>query len=289
MNKQSGAFLSIASNSLLVVFKIAVGISMNSVSIISEGIHSSIDLIASLIAYFSIRKSCKSEDYEHPFGHGKYENISGFAEAILILFAGFIIIYQSVNKILSKTSIENIHSGLLVMFISTMVNLVISINILRISKKTSSIALEADALHLLTDVFTSLGVLVGLILLKITGLKILDSISAITVAFLIIKTAIDLIRKSMKDLVDSRLSSEDINKILNIIKKYPEIKSYHKLRTRKSGYTREIDIHMLVNSDYSLIKAHDLCNFIEEDIKVIFPDSHMVIHMEPYHKNNILK
>lgn len=289
MNKQKGAFLSIASNSILVVFKISAGISMNSISVISEGVHSSIDLIASLIAFFSIKKASKSEDEGHPFGHGKYENISGFVEALLILFAGIIIVYESLNKLFSHAPVENIHSGLIVMFISTVINLIISLNILRISKKTKSIALEADAMHLLTDVFTSLGVFTGLILLKITGLKIFDSISAIIVACLIIKTSIGLIRKSMKDLVDSRLSSEDISEILHIIKKYPEVKSYHRLRTRKSGYTREIDLHLLVNSNYSLVEAHDLCNFIERDIKTIFPNSYIVIHVEPYHKNNIFK
>lgn len=284
MNKQNGAFLSIASNSILVIFKISAGISMNSISVISEGIHSSIDLIASLIAFFSIKKASKSEDKDHPFGHGKYENVSGFVEALLILFAGIIIVYESLNKLFSGSSIENIHSGLLIMFISTVINLIISLNILRISKKEKSIALEADALHLLTDVFTSFGVFAGLIVLKITGLRIFDSISAIIVASLIIKTSISLVKKSMKDLVDSRLSSEDIGKILDIIKKYPEVKSYHKLRTRKSGYTREIDLHLLVDSDYSLIEAHNLCNFIEKDIKTIFPDSNTLIHVEPYHQ-----
>lgn len=289
MNKQNGAFLSIASNSILIIFKIIVGISMNSVSVISEGIHSSIDLIASLIAFFSIKKASKAEDADHPFGHGKYENISGFVEAILILFAGIIIIYESISKMFSGYNIENIYSGVIVMFISSTINLIISLNILKISKESKSIALEADAMHLLTDVLTSLGVFVGLILLKITGLKIFDSIAAIIVALLIIRTSIDLIKKSMKDLVDSSLCSEDINKILNIIEKYPEVKSYHRLRTRKSGNTREIDIHLLLDSNQSLVEAHEVCNCIESDIKIIFPNSYTLIHVEPYHKCKILE
>ncbi len=289
MNKQNGAFLSIASNSILVILKIIAGISINSVSVLSEGIHSSIDLIASLIAFFSIRKASKAEDADHPFGHGKYENISGFVEAILILFAGIIIIYESISKIFSGSNIGNIHSGLLIMFISSVINLVISLNILRISKKTKSIALEADAMHLLTDVFTSLGVFIGLILLKITGLKILDSISAIIVALLIIKTSVGLIKKSMKDLVDSSLDPEDINKILKVITKYPDVKSYHRLRTRKNGNTREIDIHLLIDSNHSLVEAHNICNYIERDIKTIFPNSYTLIHVEPYANSRILK
>lgn len=289
MNKQNGALLSIASNSILIIFKIIVGISMNSVSVISEGIHSSIDLIASFIAFFSIKKANKAEDAGHPFGHGKYENISGFAEALLILFAGIIVIYESISKMISGYTIENIYSGVIVMFISSTINLIISLNILKISKKSKSIALEADAMHLLTDALTSLGVFIGLVLLKLTGVKILDSISAIIVGLLIIRTSIILIKKSMTDLVDSSLEPEDINKILKIITKYPEIKSYHRLRTRKSGATREIDIHILLDSTQSLVEAHNVCNFIERDIKTIFPNSYTLIHVEPYNKHNILK
>lgn len=289
MNKENGAFLSIASNIILITFKIIAGISMNSISVISEGIHSSIDLIASLIAFFSIKKASEAEDENHPFGHGKYENVSGFVEALLILFAGIIIIYESIVKIFSANNVENIYSGIVVMLISTGVNLITSLNILKISKKTESIALEADAMHLLTDVFTSLGVFIGLILLKLTGLKIFDSVAAIIVALLIIRTSIVLIKKSMKDLVDSSLSSEDINKILNIIHKYSEVKSYHKLRTRKSGYTREIDIHLLLDSSQSLVEAHNLCSSIERDIKIIFPNSYILIHAEPYHRHNLVK
>lgn len=282
MNKQSGALLSIASNTLLIIFKLVVGTVMGSVSVISEGIHSSIDLLASLIAFFSIRKASKAEDEEHPFGHGKYENISGFVEALLIFVAAVLIIYEAFKKLFTSAPVENIYLGILVMFVSSAVNLVISLNLLRISKKTNSIALEADAMHLLTDVFTSAGVFLGLIALKITGLRILDSVTAMLVACLIIKTSIDLVKKSLKDLVDSSLSAEDINKILTIVKKHPEVKSYHKLRTRKSGETREIDIHLQLDSQTSLENTHQLCNYIEGEIKTEFQNSYILIHAEPY-------
>lgn len=282
MNKQNGALLSVASNTLLITFKFVVGITMGSVSVISEGIHSSIDLLASIIAFFSIKKASKAEDEEHPFGHGKYENISGFIEALLIFIAAVLIIYEAFKKLFNPEPVDNIYLGIIVMFVSSGVNLFISLNLLRISKKTNSIALEADAMHLLTDVFTSLGVFLGLIILKITGIKILDSITAILVSFLIIKTSVDLIRKSVKDLVDSSLSSDDIKKISDIITGHPEVKSYHKLRTRKSGETREIDLHLLLDSQTSLQDTHNICNSIEKEIKHEFPDSYTLIHAEPY-------
>lgn len=287
MNKQSGALLSIVSNTLLIIFKLVVGTVMGSVSVISEGIHSSIDLLASIIAFFSIKKASKAEDEEHPFGHGKYENISGFVEALLILVAAILIIFEAVKKLFVSAPVGNVYLGIIVMFVSSAVNLFISLNLLRISKKTNSIALEADAMHLLTDVFTSLGVFLGLIALKITGFRILDSVTAILVACLIFKTSIDLVKKSLKDLVDSSLSAEDINKILAIVKNHPEVKSYHKLRTRKSGETREIDIHLQLDSHTSLEDTHELCNEIEGEIKTEFQNSYILIHAEPFNNANV--
>lgn len=281
MNKEKAALLSIVSNLLLIIFKFSSGILIGSISIISEAIHSSIDLLASLIAFFSIRKASMAEDIDHPFGHGKYENVSGFTEAILIFFAATLIIVEAVKKIIFGSSINDVGLGLIVMFISSMVNLIISTQLMKVAKKTDSIALEADALHLLTDVITAIGVFLGLIIVKVTGLKIVDSISAVFVAFLIIKTSIDLTRKSLKDLVDSKLPDEDINKIIEILNSHNEIKGYHRLRTRKSGSKKEIDIHLKLNENYSLIQAHDLCSHIEEDIKNVFPNSYIIIHPEP--------
>ncbi|PJI07153.1 MULTISPECIES: cation diffusion facilitator family transporter [Clostridium] len=288
MNKHNSAVLSIASNSILIVFKLTAGIAMNSISVISEAIHSSIDLVASLIAFFSIRKSSEKEDEGHPFGHGKYENVSGFAEAILIIFAAAMIIYEAVTKLVSHSEIQNVNSGIYVMLISSGVNLFISIILSKCAKKTNSIALEADAAHLFTDVFTSMGVFLGLILLKITKIKLIDSAAAFIVAFLIIKTGVDLIKKSLKDLVDSSLDKEDLNKIAAIIKNHPYVEGYHKLRTRKCGNTREIDIHIQIVGTDSLEKTHNICSDIEKQIKTIFPDSCTVIHPEPY-KGNFLK
>lgn len=281
MNKEKAAFLSIVSNSLLIVFKLVAGILIGSISVISEAIHSSIDLLASFIAFFSIKKASMAEDTDHPFGHGKYENVSGFVEAILIFFAAALIITEAVKKIIYGSSINEVGIGLIVMFVSAIVNLIVSTKLMKIAKKTESIALEADAFHLLTDVVTALGVFLGLIIVKLTGLKIIDSIAAIFVAFLIVKTSIDLTKRSLNDLVDSKLPDEDIDKIVEILNSHNEIKGYHRLRTRKSGSKKEIDIHLKLSENYSLIQAHNLCSHIEKDIKLVFPNSYVIIHPEP--------
>ena len=281
MNKQKAAMLSVISNTLLIIFKLIAGLSMNSISVISEAIHSSLDLLASIIAFFSIKKANIPEDEDHPFGHGMYENVSGFVEAILILLAAIIIIYEAVKKIINGVNVDHIGTGAIVMLVSSLVNLFISLSLLRISKKTNSIALEADAYHLLTDVFTSMGVFAGLLLLKFTGIKMLDPITAIVVALLIIKTSINLIKKSMKDLVDSSLPKEDLNKIINIFLAYPEITSYHRLRTRKSGETIEIDVHLRTNGETSLKEAHNLSSAIEKQVQTLFQSCYIVVHIEP--------
>ncbi len=184
MNKQKAALLSIFSNSILIIFKLIAGVLMGSVSVISEAIHSSIDLLASLIAFFSIKEASKAKDDEHPFGHGKYENVSGFVEALLILIAAILIIFEAIKKIVDGGKVDNVYAGIFVMLVASIVNFIISMVLLKIAKKTDSIALEADAMHLLTDVFTSLGVFGGLILLKITGWKIVDPLTALFVAII---------------------------------------------------------------------------------------------------------
>lgn len=287
MDKSKAALLSIFSNSTLIIFKLIVGIFMGSISVISEAIHSGIDLLASFIAFFSIRQASKAEDIDHPFGHGKYENVSGFVEAILIFIAAMIIIFEAVRKIIHGATIENTGAGIIVMLVATITNFVISMTLLRIAKKTDSIALEADGMHLLTDVFTSFGVFIGLIAVRFSGLKIIDPITALVVAALIIKASIDLTRKSMVDLVDSSLPEEDIEKIVTIINSYPEITNYHRLRTRKSGQRREIDLHLRLNKDSSLSDAHNICDSIENDIRLVYPDSYVLIHVEPERDLNL--
>jgi len=281
MNKQNSALLSVISNSVLIVIKLLAGILMHSVSVISEAIHSSIDLIASLIAFLSIRVAVKPADEDHPFGHSKYENISGFVEAILIFFAAILIIYEAVRRIVTGTYVENLGTGIIVMLFASFVNAVVSYFLFKVSKKEDSIALRADAMHLLTDVFTSLGVTIGLVVIKVTKLGILDPIIAIFVALLIIKASIGLTKEALKDLTDTSLPEKEVKEIENIIKSNIEITSFHKLRTRKSGSRREIDVHLRVDKDYNIVEAHELSHKVSKQIVDKFPDSHVIIHIEP--------
>ncbi|MFH1226684.1 MAG: cation diffusion facilitator family transporter [Planctomycetota bacterium] len=281
MSKQTAALISIFSNAGLILFKVIAGIMMGSVSVISEAIHSGIDLMASLIAFFSIKKAAVPADDDHAFGHGKFENISGAFEATLIFLAAGLIIYEAIPKLTRGAEIKSLEAGIGVMFISALVNIFVSRLLFRVAKKTDSIALEADAWHLSTDVFTSIGVMVGLVAIRITHLNILDPIIAILVALMIIKASIDLTRKAIHDLVDKSLPEDEIKIIVDALCSYPEVTSYHKLRTRKSGPRREIDIHLQVLKDMPLIEAHNLCHRVETNIKNLLTNAYVTIHIEP--------
>ena len=280
--KTGAAGLSILSNSLLVLIKIVVGVLSGSVSIVAEAIHSGFDLIAAGIAYFSLRIAGRPADREHPFGHGKVENISGTIEAALIFAAAAFIIYESVARIISGAEVEYVTAAIAVMAVSLLVNVFVSRHLLRIARETDSIALEADGRHLSTDVYTSLGVLLGLALVHFTGLNILDPIVALGVALYILKMAYDLIRRAFPPLMDVRLPREDESLIESIVRERSgEVVALRGLRTRKAGSERYIELTLAVARDASVERAHALCDQLEDAIGSRLPNAHVTIHIEP--------
>lgn len=276
------ALLSVASNSSLVILKIVAGVLTGSVSILAEAIHILIDLGAAVIALFSVWISAKPADEKHPFGHGKVENISGTIEAILIFLAAGLIIYEAIKKIIVGSELALPELGIAIMLFSVVANWLVSKYLLKVSKRTGSLAIEADAGHLTTDVLTSLGVMLGLLVVRLTGMHLLDPLVAIAISFLIIKTAYTLTRKSFGGLVDVRLPATEEQLISNCITEHGrELVGFHKLRTRKSGIHREIDLHLVMSKTVSLEEAHRMCDHLEYDIKKKLPNTTLTIHVEP--------
>ncbi|MCX6284190.1 MAG: cation diffusion facilitator family transporter [Bacteroidetes bacterium] len=281
--KTNAASLSVISNTLLIILKLGAGILSGSVSIISEAIHSFMDLLAAIIAFLSVRISDRPADDRHPYGHWKIENISGVVEALLIFVAAIWIIFEAVHKILKPTEIETIGLGFTVMCISAAVNTGVSWYLYKVAKSTGSIALEADALHLRADVFTSLGVAFGLGLIWITGYHLLDPIVAILVSILILKESYILLMKAYKPLLDESLDLEEISLIRSIIDKYcKENIKYHGLRTRRAGNFRYVDFHLNLDENLTVRDAHELCDKIEADIKQSLVNSEVTIHVEHF-------
>jgi len=279
MNKKvKTARLSILSNSVLIAMKIVAGILSGSVSILSEAIHSGMDLLAALIAFFSVKISDTPADKKHPYGHGKFENISGVVEALLILAASFWIVFEAIRKIKSNEQIEAMGYGFAVMFVSALINFIVSRKLYKVARATDSIALEADALHLKADVFTSLGVAVGLLLIWITGFHWLDPVVAIMVAIFILRESFILLKTAFYPLVDTALTTEEVMKITDSIKKYSV--NFHHLRTRKAGNYKFVDFHLELQEDTHIKDAHDLCDRIEAEIKDRIPNVEITIHVE---------
>lgn len=281
-DKVGAATLSVISNTVLVLGKITAGIMTGSVSILSEAIHSGIDLLAAIIAFFSVRESGKPADERHQYGHGKIENISGTVEAVLIIIAAVWIMYEAVGKLLNQSAMGEIGWGIAVMGISALTNALISTKLMRTAKATDSVALKADALHLRTDVYTSAGVLLGLTAIKLTGIDWLDPVAALGVALLIIKTGFALTRQAFLPLVDVSLPAEEEDVIIDVIRSFAgRYVSFHKLRTRKAGSDRHIDLHLVVAKDSPVHEVHALCDEIETALKQKLSGVNVLIHIEP--------
>ena len=284
--KEQTARLSIISNSGLVTLKFIFGFSIGSVSIISEAIHSSMDLLAAIIAFFSVKKSAEPPDAAHSFGHGKFEDVSGLVEALLIFVAAILIIWEAGKTLLGEAP-EQFPPGMLifgiaVMGISALANWYVSSRLMKVARETESIALESDALHLRTDVYTSLGVFGGLILIRLTGITLFDPLIAIGVACVILKAAYDLTKRSFADLIDHSLPVDDEKRIEAIICDHAsDYAGFHGLRTRRSGPEIFIEFHLVVSGTVSVTQSHDLADHLESDLIVEFPRANITIHIEP--------
>jgi cation diffusion facilitator family transporter len=285
--KKKTSRLSVISNTLLVLGKLFIGLYTGAVSIISEAAHSAVDLIAASIAWYAVRQSAKPPDAEHAYGHGKVENVSGAIEALLIVVAAVWIIYESIQKLYTPSTPEFLEYGMVIMLASIIINYWVSTKLFEVAKQTESHALEADALHLRADIWTSVGVLIGLGAIKLTGLAWLDPVIAIAVAFFVFKAGFEMSMKSIYELTDIALPEEEENIIREILNNEPEIINFHQLRTRRSGSYRLIDMHVILNKNMHLDKAHLICDKVEEEIKLRLGMCDVVIHLEPcdYHED----
>ncbi|MCK9582951.1 MAG: cation diffusion facilitator family transporter [Endomicrobiales bacterium] len=283
--KVAVAKLSVLSNSILITIKIVAGFLTGSVSIISEAIHSSMDLLASFIALISVKVSANPPDKNHPFGHEKAENVSGVVEAVLVMFAASLIVYFSVKKLLGTVSIELELVGFAVMSISAIANFIIAAKLYKVAKDEDSVAIEADALHLKTDALSSLTVALGLGLIWLTGLKWLDPVVAIIVALIIFWEGFVILLHSFGPLMDEQLTDDEMDKLRAVLAKHEiSFVDFHDLRTRKAGSVRHIDLHMTVPSTMSVAQSHEITELIEKSISQEIANSKVLVHIEPCDK-----
>ena len=282
------AALSVLSNTVLVAAKLVTGLAIGSVAVISEAIHSAVDLLAALIAWFAVSKAGRPADEDHAYGHGKIENLSAVVEALLIVVASAWIMVEAAHKLSNPGKVEGAGWGFFVMGISAGLNLLVSQYLMRVGKECDSIALQADGWHLRTDVLTSAGVMLamGVIWLghRFWGLDLwwVDPAVAIAVAMLILKAAFELTWEAGGDLLDRGLPPAEQDWMKSYLAGFaPRITGFHDLRTRKAGAHRFVDVHVVVKEDQTIVEAHEVAEEMELGIIAKFPGSTVTVHLDP--------
>jgi cation diffusion facilitator family transporter len=281
--KRRTATLSVASNSGLILLKVVAGTITGSVAILTEAVHSSIDLVASVVAYFSVRKAGEPADESHRYGHDKLENLAAAIEGILVLVGSAVIAFEAIRRLLGNGHLTKLGFGIGVIAFSAVVNLVVSTVIARNARATDSAALEGDAAHLRTDALTSAGVLVALALVKVTGEQWLDPAVALVVAGAIVFTGLGLLTRSSRVLVDQALPAEEVASIRAAVEEFAGrgVVGYHELRTRRAGARRYVDLHVQFREGTSLEDAHRTAHELQDQIGTRLGGADVLIHLEP--------
>ncbi|HEY8582419.1 MAG TPA: cation diffusion facilitator family transporter [Capillimicrobium sp.] len=281
--KQRAAALSVASNSLLILLKFVAGIVTGSVALLAEAMQSVIDLVASVVAFVAVRKADEPADADHPYGHEKIENVAAAIEGVLILVGSGIIAFEAVRRLINGGEVEQLGFGIAIIALTIVVNLVVSTILQRRARETGSPALEGDAAHLRTDALTSVGVLVGLVLVEITDAAWLDPVVALLVAGAIVATGVRLVMRSTRVLVDEGLPEDELDIIRGCVVDFGPrgVAGFHKLRARRAGARRLVDLHVQFRSGTTLEQAHATAHALQDDIRARLGDVDVLIHIEP--------
>jgi cation diffusion facilitator family transporter len=281
--RSRAAAVSIISNTTLIALKVVAGILTGSVAILTEALHSAIDLLASFIAFFSVRRAEEPADASHRYGHEKFENAAAAAEGMLILAGSAVIAYAAIRALIHGPELENLGIGILVIGFASIANLGVSTWLFRRAHETSSAALEGDAAHLRTDAYTSIGVLVGLGLVSVTGQHWLDPVVALIIAVAIVVTGVRITMGSIRVLVDEALPEGDVAVITRAIESFADrgVVGYHQLRTRQAGARRYVDLHVQFARGTTLEEAHHIGHQLQDRIEDELKGADVLIHLEP--------
>ena len=277
------AWLSIAAAIATITLKTVAYWLTDSVGLLSDALESVINLVAAMFALWMLSVAARPADEGHPYGHTKAEYFSGALEGSLIGMAALSIGWTAMERLLDPRPIENVTLGLIISAVASVINLIIGQILIREGHTHRSITLEADGHHLMTDVYTSAGVIVAVLAVSLTGWYILDPIIALLVAVNILWTGFKVVRQSTTGLMDAAVSPEDQAKIVGVLDGYKASHSieYHALRTRQSGVRAFATVHILVPDEWTVQRGHELIEQIVSDIHIAVPGSNVLTHMEP--------
>jgi len=276
------AWLSIAAAVVTITLKTIAWQLTGSVGLLSDAAESVVNLVAAVAVLIALRVAAMPADKNHHFGHAKAEYFSAALEGMMIFVAALVILYTSVDRFLNPRPIENVGIGLAISVLASIVNGVVAFILLRAGRQYRSLTLSADGKHLLTDVWTSAGVIVGVLVVALTGIERLDPVIAFLVGLNIIWTGWKLIRESTEGLMDVALSKEENRGIAEILARFvSKDVHFHALRTRVSGHHRFAEVHVLVPGRWSVQRGHDLVEEVEAAIHAEFADLSITCHLEP--------
>jgi cation diffusion facilitator family transporter len=282
VNLQKFAWLSIVVSVVVFGMKMAAWSVTGSVGLLSDALESTVNIVAAVVALIAIRAAMKPADSIHHFGRGKAEYFSAQVEGFMILFAALIIVYTAIERIINPRELESIGWGLTISTVAAVVNGGTAMILLHTGKQHRSPALVADGKHLLTDVWTSVGVIVGVGLVVLTGWQRLDGVVALAVGLNIVVTGVRLLRASTAGLMDKALPDEDHLKIVEVLQRHESANvKFHALQTREAGRERFVSMHVLVPGDWTIQKGHDLSEIIEAEIKALLEHTTVSTHVEP--------
>ena len=281
--KTRAAALSVASNSILILLKVLAGSLTGSVAILSEAMHSSVDLIASIVAFVSVRKADEPADAEHRYGHEKIENLSAAIEGMLILVGAGVIAIEAIRRLVAGAAVHSLGIGIAVIAFSAVANLGVGAVVAGRARATESPALEGDAAHLRTDALTSAGVLLGLLLVHVTGAQWVDPVVALVVAAGIVRAGLRILTRSSRVLVDEALPADELEAIQNAVLEFGArgVCGFHNLRTRRAGARRYVDLHVQFRTGTTLEAAHATAHALEDEIRSRVAGADVLIHLEP--------
>lgn len=287
--QKKATVISSATATLLIIIKLFVGIMSGSVAVLASAIDSVLDLIVSAFNYFAISKAEQPADKKFNYGKGKIEALAAVIEGTVITVSGLFIFYTAIKKAIKSEPLEYLGNSIIVMVISLALTIALVIFLNYVAKKTRSMVVKSDALHYKTDVLSNGAILVSLVLIQMTGFELIDSIMGVVISIYIIHSAYEIIRDGVYILLDASLDEEMVEKMRYIILEEKEISDFHYLKTRKSGNTNFVDVHLVFSPGISLMRAHHAGDRIEEKIKELIPDEAWVInaHLDPYDDSEI--
>jgi len=280
-SKQGASITAMTATGLLIIIKIIGSAVTGSIGIRADAVHSIIDFSGAVIGFTGIKIASRPPDKGHAFGHGKAESIAGAVIGSFILAAALFIGYEAVLRLINAAPVHMVEAGIYITVAAIIINVLVSWYGLKIARATDSIALEATSHDLLADSLSSVAVLAGLVLVRLTGNYIFDSVVALVVAVVILRTAVFTILKSLGSLMDDRLPPREEEIIRSVIDSHRKTVSFHDLRTRRSGSERHIDLHLELPASLTVLQAHQVCDELEADIQSRLPGSNIVIHIEP--------